>query len=69
MAAPGVIGTGGRVGSRSAKKGAAHAPAVRRYRVEQSTALARDCVQESASDLVAGSPEVTSGEVRVRAER
>jgi hypothetical protein len=37
--------------------------------VEQSTALARDWVQQSAAELIEGAPEVTSGEVRVRAER
>lgn len=37
--------------------------------VEQSTALAAEWVRESVPDLVAGSPEVTAGEVRVRAER
>ena len=37
--------------------------------VERSTALARDWVQQSAADLVEGAPEVTAGEVRVRAER
>jgi hypothetical protein len=37
--------------------------------VEESTSRARDWVGESASDLIEGSPEVTTGEVRVRAER
>jgi hypothetical protein len=37
--------------------------------VDESPALARDWVQQSAADLIEGSPEVTSGEVRVRAER
>jgi hypothetical protein len=37
--------------------------------VERSTALARDWVQQNASDLVEGAPEVTAGEVRIRAER
>ena len=37
--------------------------------VEQSTALAREWVQENAAELVEGAPEVTAGEVRVRAER
>jgi hypothetical protein len=37
--------------------------------VAESTKLAADWVRESASDLVEGSPEVTAGEVRVRAER
>ena len=37
--------------------------------VERSTALARDWVQQNAADLVEGAPEVTTGEVRVRAER
>ena len=37
--------------------------------VEQTTQLAADWVRESAADLVDGSPEVTAGEVRVRAER
>ena len=37
--------------------------------VERSTAAARDWVQQNAADLVEGAPEVTAGEVRVRAER
>jgi hypothetical protein len=37
--------------------------------VGESTRLAGDWVRESASELVEGSPEVTVGEVRVRAER
>jgi hypothetical protein len=37
--------------------------------VEQSTELAAEWVRESASDLIEGAPEVTAGEVRVRAER
>lgn len=37
--------------------------------VERSTALARDWVQQNAADLVEGAPDVTAGEVRVRAER
>jgi hypothetical protein len=37
--------------------------------VERSTALARDWVQQNAADLVEGAPEVTTGEVRIRAER
>jgi hypothetical protein len=37
--------------------------------VEQSTNLAREWVQENAADLVEGAPEVTAGEVRIRAER
>jgi hypothetical protein len=37
--------------------------------VEESTRRAADWVQESVSDLVGGAPDVTSGEVRVRAER
>jgi hypothetical protein len=37
--------------------------------VDQSTALARDWVQQRAAELIEGAPEVTSGEVRVRAER
>ena len=37
--------------------------------VERSTALARDWVKQSASELVEGAPEVTTGEVRDRAER
>jgi hypothetical protein len=37
--------------------------------VEESTRLAADWVQESAADLIEGAPEVTSGEVRVRAQR
>ena len=37
--------------------------------VAESTQLAARWVRESASDLVEGQPEVTVGEVRVRAER
>ena len=37
--------------------------------VERSTAAARDWVQQNAAELVEGAPEVTAGEVRVRAER
>ncbi len=37
--------------------------------VEESTRAAGEWVRESAADLVEGSPEVTAGEVRVRAER
>ena len=37
--------------------------------VEQTTSRAADWVRESAADLVEGSPEVTAGEVRIRAER
>ena len=37
--------------------------------VAESTRLAGDWVRESASELVEGSPEVTVGKVRVRAER
>jgi hypothetical protein len=37
--------------------------------VAESTKRAADWVRESASELVEGSPEVTVGEVRVRAER
>jgi hypothetical protein len=37
--------------------------------VEQSTSLAAGWVRESAADLIEGAPEVTAGEVRVRAER
>ncbi len=37
--------------------------------VEDSTAKAAEWVKESAADLVEGAPEVTAGEVRVRAER
>ena len=37
--------------------------------VEQSTALARDWVQQHATELIEGAPEVTSGEVRVSVER
>ncbi len=37
--------------------------------VDDSTRLAADWVRESAADLVEGSPEVTAGEVRVRAQR
>ena len=37
--------------------------------VAESTRLAGKWVRDSASDLVEGAPEVTAGEVRVRAER
>jgi hypothetical protein len=37
--------------------------------VEESTNRAREWVQQSAAELVEGAPEVTTGEVRVRAER
>jgi hypothetical protein len=37
--------------------------------VAESTRRAGDWVRESAGDLVEGAPEVTVGEVRVRAER
>ena len=37
--------------------------------VAESTRLAGDWVRESAADLVEGNPDVTVGEVRVRAER
>lgn len=37
--------------------------------VEESTNRAREWVQQSAAELVEGTPEVTTGEVRVRAER
>ena len=37
--------------------------------VAESTRRAGNWVRESASDLVEGEPEVTAGEVRVRAER
>jgi hypothetical protein len=37
--------------------------------VAESTRLAAAWVRDSAADLVEGSPEVTVGEVRVRAER
>ena len=37
--------------------------------VEESTQKAAEWVKESAADLVEGAPEVTAGEVRVRAER
>ena len=37
--------------------------------VERSTAAAREWVQKNAADLIEGAPEVTAGEVRVRAER
>lgn len=37
--------------------------------VAESTKRAADWLRESAADLVEGSPEVTVGEVRVRAER
>jgi hypothetical protein len=37
--------------------------------VEDSTRLAAEWVRESAADLIEGSPDVTAGEVRVRAER
>ncbi len=39
------------------------------HAVEESTSRAADWVRESAADLIEGSPEVTAGEVRVRAER
>ena len=37
--------------------------------VEESTRRAGEWVRESAADLVEGAPEVTAGEVRIRAER
>ena len=37
--------------------------------VERSTSEAADWVRESAADLIEGTPEVTAGEVRIRAER
>ena len=37
--------------------------------VENSTRRASEWVRESAADLIEGAPEVTAGEVRVRAER
>jgi hypothetical protein len=37
--------------------------------VEDSTRLAAEWVRESAADLIEGAPDVTAGEVRVRAER
>lgn len=37
--------------------------------VEETTRRAAEWVKESAADLVEGAPEVTAGEVRVRAER
>ena len=37
--------------------------------VDQSTKLAREWVQANAAELVEGAPTVTTGEVRVRAER
>ena len=37
--------------------------------VAESTRLAGEWVRENAADLVQGSPEITSGVVRVRAER
>jgi hypothetical protein len=37
--------------------------------VSQSAELAAQQVRETASDLVDGDPDVTSGEVRIRAER
>jgi hypothetical protein len=37
--------------------------------VAESTRRAASWVRESASDLVEGEPEITAGEVRVRAER
>lgn len=37
--------------------------------VEASTQIARDWVAESVSDLISTPPDVTAGEVRVRAER
>jgi hypothetical protein len=37
--------------------------------ISQSADLAAEQVRETASDLVDGDPDVTSGEVRIRAER
>jgi hypothetical protein len=37
--------------------------------VESSTQRASEWVRESVADLIEGAPEVTAGEVRVRAER
>lgn len=37
--------------------------------VEESTQRAGEWVKQSAADLVEGAPQVTAGEVRVRAER
>ena len=37
--------------------------------VEQSTSRAAEWVADSVADLIEGAPEVSSGEVRVRAER
>jgi hypothetical protein len=37
--------------------------------VEESTRLAGEWVSESVADLIEGAPEVTAGEVRVRAQR
>ena len=37
--------------------------------VEASTQRAAEWVQENAADLIEGAPDVTAGEVRVRAER
>jgi hypothetical protein len=37
--------------------------------VESSTRAAGEWVRESAADLIEGAPQVTAGEVRVRAER
>ena len=37
--------------------------------VEESTRLAGEWVRESAADLIEGAPDVTAGEVRIRAER
>ena len=37
--------------------------------VESSTRQASEWVRESVADLIEGAPEVTAGEVRVRAER
>ena len=37
--------------------------------VEESTSAASEWVRENAADLIEGSPEITAGEVRVRAER
>jgi hypothetical protein len=37
--------------------------------VEESTRRAADWVRDSASDVLGGTPDVTSGEVRVRVER
>ena len=37
--------------------------------VEESTSRAAEWVRQSAADLIEGTPDVTAGEVRVRAER